>query len=67
MRINRKRLQDTMDALGRIGETPAGGYLNGALSDRSVPFGSYKQSANGREHGIFGLEEYLEVKAILGG
>jgi aldehyde dehydrogenase (NAD+) len=41
-------------------------YLNGAPADRSVPFGGYKQSGNGREHGIFGFEEYLEVKAVLG-
>jgi aldehyde dehydrogenase (NAD+) len=41
-------------------------YLNGAPVDRSVPFGGYKQSGNGREHGIFGFEEYLEIKAVLG-
>jgi aldehyde dehydrogenase (NAD+) len=41
-------------------------YLNGAAFDRSLPFGGYKQSGNGREFGIFGFEEYLEVKAILG-
>jgi aldehyde dehydrogenase (NAD+) len=41
-------------------------YLNGAPADQSVPFGGYKQSGNGREHGVFGLEEYLEVKAVLG-
>jgi len=41
-------------------------YLNGAPADPSVPFGGYKQSGNGREHGIFGFEEYLEVKAVLG-
>jgi aldehyde dehydrogenase (NAD+) len=41
-------------------------YLNGAPSDNSVPFGGYKQSGNGREHGVFGFEEYLEVKAVLG-
>jgi aldehyde dehydrogenase (NAD+) len=41
-------------------------YLNGAPVDRSVPFGGYKQSGNGREHGVFGFEEYLEVKAVLG-
>jgi len=40
--------------------------LNGAPVDRSVPFGGYKQSGNGREHGVFGFEEYLEVKAVLG-
>lgn len=41
-------------------------YLNGAPSDAVAPFGGYKQSGNGRENGVFGLEEYLEVKAVLG-
>jgi aldehyde dehydrogenase (NAD+) len=41
-------------------------YLNDAPADRSAPFGGYKQSGNGREQGVFGFEEYLEVKAILG-
>jgi aldehyde dehydrogenase (NAD+) len=41
-------------------------YLNGAPADQSVPFGGYKQSGNGREHGVFGFEEFLEVKAVLG-
>lgn len=41
-------------------------YLNGAPFDRSLPFGGYKQSGNGREFGLFGFEEYLEVKALLG-
>lgn len=31
-----------------------------------APFGGYKQSGNGREYGAFSLEEYLEVKAVLG-
>jgi aldehyde dehydrogenase (NAD+) len=41
-------------------------YINGAPTARSLPFGGYKQSGNGREQGVFGLEEYLEVKAVLG-
>lgn len=41
-------------------------YINGAIFDRSLPFGGYKQSGNGREFGRFGFEEYLEIKAILG-
>jgi aldehyde dehydrogenase (NAD+) len=41
-------------------------YVNGAPSNSHVPFGGYKQSGNGREHGVFGFEEYLEVKAVLG-
>jgi aldehyde dehydrogenase (NAD+) len=40
--------------------------LNGAMNDRRAPFGGYKQSGNGREWGRYGLEEYLEVKAIGG-
>ncbi|HEY4334149.1 MAG TPA: aldehyde dehydrogenase family protein [Ilumatobacteraceae bacterium] len=41
-------------------------HLNGAPGDMSAPFGGYKQSGNGREWGEFGLEEFLETKAILG-
>ena len=40
--------------------------LNGAFHERAAPFGGYKQSGNGREWGRFGLEEYLEVKAVAG-
>ena len=43
-----------------------GASINGAAFDRSLPFGGYKQSGNGREFGVFGFEEYLEVKAIVG-
>jgi acyl-CoA reductase-like NAD-dependent aldehyde dehydrogenase len=31
-----------------------------------APFGGYKQSGNGREWGRFGLEAYLEAKAVMG-
>jgi len=41
-------------------------YLNGAPFDRSLPFGGYKQSGNGREFGRYGFMEYLEVKALVG-
>jgi aldehyde dehydrogenase (NAD+) len=34
--------------------------------DRGAPFGGYKQSGNGREWGEFGLNEYLEIKGIVG-
>jgi aldehyde dehydrogenase (NAD+) len=40
--------------------------LNGAMNDRRAPFGGMKQSGNGREWGRFGLDEYLEIKAIGG-
>jgi len=29
-----------------------------------LPFGGYKQSGLGRENGVAGFEEYLEVKAL---
>ena len=41
-------------------------HLNGASGDLNAPFGGYKQSGNGREWGEFGMEEFLETKAILG-
>lgn len=41
-------------------------HLNGAGPDFSAPFGGYKQSGNGREWGIEGFEEFLEVKAMMG-
>jgi aldehyde dehydrogenase (NAD+) len=41
-------------------------YLNDAPHNVVAPFGGYKQSGNGRECGVFGLEDYLETKAVLG-
>ncbi|WEX91041.1 aldehyde dehydrogenase family protein [Sinorhizobium garamanticum] len=41
-------------------------FYNGAAGDPASPMGGYKQSGNGREMGIFGLEEYLEIKAVFG-
>lgn len=41
-------------------------HINHPAWDGFAAFGGYKQSGNGREYGVFGLEEYLETKAILG-
>ncbi len=41
-------------------------HLNGASTDMNAPFGGYKKSGNGREWGRFGLEDFLEVKAVMG-
>ena len=41
-------------------------YINGNGADSGTPFGGFKQSGNGREGGIWGLEEYLEVKTVTG-
>jgi aldehyde dehydrogenase (NAD+) len=41
--------------------------INGAPHEPLAPFGGFKQSGIGRELGVFGLEAYLEPKAVLGG
>ncbi len=41
-------------------------FYNGAPSNTDSPMGGYKKSGNGREMGVFGMEEYLEVKSIIG-
>lgn len=41
-------------------------HLNYPAWDPRAPFGGFKQSGNGREYGLEGMLEYLEVKSILG-
>jgi len=38
--------------------------INGGAFNPLAPFGGYKQSGHGRELGKYGLEEFLEVKAL---
>ena len=38
--------------------------INGAPWNPRAPFGGFRQSGLGRENGVYGLEEYLEYKAI---
>ncbi len=38
--------------------------INGPKFNLKAPFGGYKQSGLGREYGRYGLEEFLEVKAV---
>jgi acyl-CoA reductase-like NAD-dependent aldehyde dehydrogenase len=38
--------------------------VNGGAFNPLAPFGGYKQSGSGRELGKFGLEEFLETKAL---
>lgn len=40
--------------------------MNGTSRAAGSPFGGYKQSGNGREGGVLGIEDFLEVKAVSG-
>ena len=41
-------------------------HINGASQGYAEPFGGYRQSGNGRECGVYGLHEFLELKSIDG-
>ena len=41
-------------------------HINYPAWDAGIPFGGYKQSGNGREYAEYGLEDFLEIKGILG-
>ena len=40
--------------------------MNGQSRGAGAPFGGYKQSGNGREGGVWGMEDFLEVKSVSG-
>ncbi|MBN9277288.1 MAG: aldehyde dehydrogenase family protein, partial [Hyphomicrobium sp.] len=41
-------------------------HLNYPMQDTAAPFGGYKQSGNGREYGKWALDEFCEIKAVIG-
>jgi aldehyde dehydrogenase (NAD+) len=41
-------------------------HVNYPAGDSAAPFGGYKQSGNGREYGKWALDEFCEVKAVIG-
>jgi aldehyde dehydrogenase (NAD+) len=41
-------------------------FVNYPAGDTAAPFGGYKQSGNGREYGKWALDEFTEVKAVIG-
>ncbi|MEH6360803.1 MAG: aldehyde dehydrogenase family protein [Amylibacter sp.] len=53
---------------GRVARRMRAGMvrINGSDSAHPSPFGGYKQSGNGREGGVWGLEDFLEVKHVTG-
>jgi aldehyde dehydrogenase (NAD+) len=61
-------LSADLDRAGRVAaELDAGRVvINGAPHDPFAPFGGVKQSGIGREFGAFGLDAFLEPRAILG-
>jgi aldehyde dehydrogenase (NAD+) len=58
----------SLERAGRVAKRIRSGnvHVNGARVDFAGCFGGFKQSGNGREWGEVGLEEFLELKAILG-
>jgi aldehyde dehydrogenase (NAD+) len=51
-------------AVARRIRTGTIGLNGGIYYGASVPFGGYRQSGIGREMGVAGFEEYLEIKSI---
>ena len=41
-------------------------HINYPDWDTYAPFGGFKQSGNGREYGEFGLDDFLEIKGVIG-
>ncbi len=41
-------------------------HINYPTPDFGVPFGGYRQSGNGREYAEYGLDDFLEIKGVLG-
>jgi aldehyde dehydrogenase (NAD+) len=41
-------------------------YINYPAWDTRAPFGGFKQSGNGREYGEYGLDDFLEIKGVVG-
>lgn len=57
--VRARAIADRLDA-GRVA-------INGLSHEPMAPFGGFKESGIGREYGMFGIEDHLELKAITGG
>ena len=56
--VNRARRVASRILAGRVA-------INGMLDDQQAPFGGFKHSGVGREFGTFGIEAFLEPRAIM--
>ena len=65
-RLRLRRATSSARAGWRAACAPATSTSTARANERAAPFGGYKQSGNGREWGRFGVEEFLEVKAVAG-
>lgn len=59
---------DSTERLRRVTRQLRAGmvHANGAYLGAGMPFGGYKQSGLGREGGRWGIEDFLEIKAVTG-
>ena len=59
---------DDLDKARRVARCLRAGYIvmNGIWPGVGAPFGGYRQSGNGREGGLLGIEDFLEVKSVGG-
>lgn len=64
---NYVQTQDT-DKARRVARQLRSGMveMNGQSRGAGAPFGGYGQSGNGREGGVWGIEDFLEVKSVSG-
>ncbi|APR80457.1 Aldehyde dehydrogenase [Minicystis rosea] len=60
--------QDRARARLLAGRVDAGRVaINGLTHEPLAPFGGFKESGIGREYGVYGIEDHLELKAIIDG
>ena len=62
--VQGRDLETARDVASRIRSGQV--HLNYPAWDPHAPFGGFKQSGNGREYGLEGMLEYLEIKSVLG-
>jgi aldehyde dehydrogenase (NAD+) len=55
------------EAASRVGRALRAGYVNVNYPPWSpqAPFGGFKRSGNGKQYGVWGFEEFLELQAIV--